>query len=263
MGVSSYNLGTSAAAWTLLVLSGLIFNTMIFNIPRLEAMEPEYVVARLTGTAPQSAPIPHLPTRFLREGQVVSLGEDYLMLPDTSVVLAAREAGGFHGGLFTVNGPNRIRITGDGLEVTDPAGLIRHEKAYFADPASAVELISRLLVEGNWLELALYYDLDDDEISPATLLSGAFFKREVPPEVGHPGISNRFKEPFSPSFSYASHFTEGNDEVRVTVDIEIDQGGGMVQEGRDTFSLRRTEHGYRLLPKRKEAPSDFIPTTVQ
>lgn len=231
---------TGALGLALLVLLG-----PIFTASGLKAMDPSYLVAKVTGVAPQSAAVLHLPPRFMREGQELSLGEDYLFLPDSTVVLVDLDGGDF----YTVNGPNRITVQKEGLVATDPGRMIRHKKAYFSDPASAVLQVSRLLLDENWLELALYYDLTGSGISPASLLSGAFFKHDHPPEVGHPGVLGGIKQPFSPSFSYLSNHTLENNEVRVTVQISIDQGMGMTQEGRDSFNMRKVGNGYRLLPK--------------
>lgn len=254
MAVPVHPLKISAAGLTLLAMLGSgFFNTGVM------AMDQETIVAQLTGPAPQSAPIPHLPSRFLSEGDVVTVGEDYLMLPGSTVVLADLATGDY----FTVRGPNRFSIEAGGPRAHGEAGLIRHGRAFFTGPKAAVPLISRHLIEENWLELARYYDLAGTDISPVSLLSGAFFKRETPPEIGHPGGFDKFKQPFSPSFSYSSHRSVGEHEVRVTVSIEIDQGGGMLQQGRDTFTLRKSEPGYRLLPKGQETGEEALPVTVE
>ncbi len=122
---------------------------------------------------------------------------------------------------------------------------------YFTDVKSAVVETARMMRARSWPELAHYYDLSETDIAPGHLESGAFFMRPKPPEIGHPAGFGFYIQPFAPEFSYLSHKTVGSDVIEVTVQIEIDQGGGMIQRGLDSFRLRRSQKGYRLLPKLK------------
>lgn len=130
-----------------------------------------------------------------------------------------------------------------------PGDVMADEPAFFPDPKTAVTEAARLLRSKSWPELARYYDLSGTDVAADTLISGSFFVRDKRPEVGHPAGFWRYKQPFSPSFRYMSHSTVGDDVIEVTVHVRIDQGGGMVQEGRDSFRMRKSESGYRFLPK--------------
>lgn len=121
--------------------------------------------------------------------------------------------------------------------------------AYFSDPKTAVDEIAALLRKNAWAQLARYYDLSGTDVLHDALISGKLFVREKPPEFGHPGGFDRYIQPFAPSFSYMYHQTVEDDLVEVTVEIEIDQGGGMIQRGLDSFRMRKSERGYRLLLK--------------
>lgn len=210
----------------------------------------EYLVTRTEGVAPQLVPVPHLPTRFLRVGEKLQQGTDFLMIKPSMVVLRNLETGDE----FTIAGPNRVIIETEKLKVNEPSRMkvlssMAPQPAYFTDPKSAVDEIARLMRAKSWTELARYYDLSGTEISIEELNSGRFFVRDKPPAVGHPGGFNRYIQPFAPSFSYFSHQTIGDGMVEVTVDIEIDQGGGMIQRGLESFRMRKSEKGYQLLPK--------------
>jgi len=150
--------------------------------------------------------------------------------------------------------------------IFEGGGAMAQEPAYFSDPESAVAETARLLRAKAWAELARYYDLSGTDVAPDTLTSGAFFVRDKPPAVGHPAGFGRYRQPFAPGFSYLSHAGAGDDEVVVTVHVEIDQGGGMVQRGLDTFRLRRSARGYQLLPKspgRRDGPVPVAPSAVK
>lgn len=120
---------------------------------------------------------------------------------------------------------------------------------YFASPAEAVERITGMLEEKNWVALARHYDLSDSPEDRATLLSGEFFYTDEEPAAAHPAGFWHYRHPFAPGFTF--HSTRELDEpgvVEVTVMVEIDQGGGMVQRGIETFLMRRTDRGYQVMP---------------
>ena len=119
---------------------------------------------------------------------------------------------------------------------------------YFESPEKAVKIITRLLQNSDWLTLAKYYDLSEAEIEFEQLSSGEFFINKEKPEVAHPGGFWKFKSPFSPGFKYFSHESHGIDSLKVNLQIEIDQGDGMVQRGYDSFFLKKSDKGYQLLP---------------
>ena len=104
----------------------------------------------------------------------------------------------------------------------------------FATPREAVEKITRLLEARDWAALAACYD------GPAPAV---FYDESA---GGHPAGFDRWKHPFPPGWRYVSHEVQGDLAV-VRVGIEIDQGGGRVQRGHQTFRMRRTPDGWRLL----------------
>ena len=120
---------------------------------------------------------------------------------------------------------------------------------YFASPASAVERISSLLEEKNWPELARYYDLTGTPMDRADLVSGEFFYTDQEPAAAHPAGFWHYKHPFAPAFKFKStRELEEPGVIEVTVGVEIDQGGGMIQWGLQTFLMRKTEQGYQVMP---------------
>ncbi len=128
------------------------------------------------------------------------------------------------------------------------AGEVANPK-YFESPEKAVEMVTKLLNKKDWVALSRYYDLSDSNISRYELVSGRFFYTEQPPEGAvHPAGFWKYKHPFAPGFQYFGHEPAGGNRVTVTVTIQIDQGGGMVQRGMDSFKMIQTGEGYRILP---------------
>lgn len=125
---------------------------------------------------------------------------------------------------------------------------------YFTNPESAVEEISVMLTNKDWPKLAMYYDLSDSEIDRETLISGEFFYTDERPESAHPAGFWHYKHPFPPAFKYLSSNDVAQVGVKqVTVHIEIDQGGGMIQRGEQTFFMTSTGKGYQVLPRKTQA----------
>ncbi len=125
---------------------------------------------------------------------------------------------------------------------------------YFASPEAAVEQITVMLKDKNWPELAEYYDLADSPEDRADLVSGEFFYTEEQPEVAHPAGFWKYKHPFSPAFEFKStRDLEEPGVIEVTVGVEIDEGGGMIQRGLDTFLMRKSDKGYQVLPHKAPA----------
>jgi len=121
---------------------------------------------------------------------------------------------------------------------------------YFESPQIAVELITIMLKDKNWKELTKHYDLTNSDTEPKPLKSGDFFYTEERPESAHPAGFWKYKHPFAPGFKYDSvrDVTEEPGIVEVTISIEIDQGGGMIQRGYNTFLMRKSDLGYQVLP---------------
>lgn len=151
-----------------------------------------------------------------------------------------------------------LRAEGENGEVGDAIfSYAPDDMAYFKDPEQAVDLITTMLKSNAWEELSSYYDLSGTNIDKDSLISGDFFIRKKRPEVAHPAGFWRYKEPFSPGFTYLSHETLPNEIVNVVVGIDIDEGDGMVQSGLDSFPLRKLSNGYQLLPKELNPTSPF------
>jgi len=120
---------------------------------------------------------------------------------------------------------------------------------YFSDPQTAVKQITVMLRDKDWTRLARYYDLTDSPIQRADLVSGAFFFTEKRPEVAHPAGFWRYKHPFAPGFAFkGTRELETPGVFEVTTEVEIDQGGGMVQRGVQFFLMRKSERGYQVMP---------------
>lgn len=126
---------------------------------------------------------------------------------------------------------------------------VQSDALYFESPRQAVPIIKDLLLKKSWATLARYYDLSDSKTRRDELTSGAFFVRQKPPEVGHPAGFWRYKHPFSPSFEYEGHAPVDDGVVVVTMGVEIDQGGGMVQRGKSYFKMRKSDRGWSILPE--------------
>ena len=125
---------------------------------------------------------------------------------------------------------------------------------YFASPKAAVKQITVMLEEKNWPELAKYYDLLDSPVDRAELVNGEFFYTEERPEVAHPAGFWKYKHPFAPAFEFKStRDLEKPGVIEVTVEVEIDQGGGMTQRGMQTFLMRKSDKGYQVLPHKAPA----------
>lgn len=128
-----------------------------------------------------------------------------------------------------------------------------NESTYFASPESAVKEIRIMLRNKDWPKLAMYYDLSDSKIGRATLISGEFFYTDERPESAHPADFWHYKHPFSPAFKYLSSSDVAQVGVKqVTVHVEIDQGGGMIQRGMQTFFMSWSGEGYQILPRQRQ-----------
>jgi len=122
---------------------------------------------------------------------------------------------------------------------------------YLPGPEASVEIISQLLLSEDWTTLSSYYYLDDNNKGLIdSLLSGDYFIRRERPEAAHPGGFWKYKHPFSPGFKYESYVQIAEDVVKVNLVIEIDQGDGMIQVGRESFLLKHFAQGYKILPDR-------------
>jgi len=127
---------------------------------------------------------------------------------------------------------------------------IQLQDLYFRSPQESVEIITQLLKSEDWKTLSSYYsfEVQDDELLDS-LKSGDYFIRKERPEVSHPGGFWKYRQPFPPGFTYSYQETIAEDIIKVHLEIEIDQGEGMIQRGQDSYLLKKLEKGYQLLPE--------------
>ena len=122
-------------------------------------------------------------------------------------------------------------------------------RLYFASPQESIPIITELLRKEDWKTLSAYYDLSNFKIQQSELESGRFFINDQRPEGSHPGLPWKYKHPFAPGFKFSGvNQTDEPNVVLVNLEIEIDEGGGMVQRGFSEFKMRKGDHGYQLLP---------------
>lgn len=120
---------------------------------------------------------------------------------------------------------------------------------YFDTVEQAVEVATPLLEKKEWGTLARYYDLSDSPVERAELENGTFFYSARVEGFQHPAGFDRYKQPFAPGFKFMrSDETGQKDVVKVTVLVEIDQGGGMTQRGMSEFYMRKHAKGWQFLP---------------
>lgn len=125
-----------------------------------------------------------------------------------------------------------------------------NDPMFFTSPESAVEQITVMLKNKDWSQLAQYYDLTGSTIERSTLITGQFFYTDETPESAHPAGFWHYKHPFPPGFKYLSSRNLAEEHiVEVTVHVEIDQGGGMIQRGEKTFFMSRTDKGFQIQPR--------------
>ena len=114
------------------------------------------------------------------------------------------------------------------------------QNPFFTSPESSVEIITQLLKSEDWKTLSSYYHIENgNQAMIDSLLSGEYFFRKERPEAAHPGDFWKYKHPFSPGFTYSSHEKIAEDLIKVNLIIEIDQGDGIIQTGRDSYLLKK------------------------
>jgi len=146
-----------------------------------------------------------------------------------------------------------LLVACEAMPESDDANRTEPEPAYFETPREAVPAIARMLRDGNWAQLASYYDLSGSEIFYETLTSGDYFiavqseGRELPPLERE---LSRYRHPFHPSFEFLrKRVGEHRNEVIVEVVLEIDQGAGQPpQRVMDEFGMVLHSGGWQILP---------------
>ena len=123
------------------------------------------------------------------------------------------------------------------------------QRLYFSSPKESVKLISQLLIKEKWDELTKYYFLENtSQETIDSMNNGSYFIRDERPEVAHPSGSWKYKKPFPPMFNYMNHTQFENNKILVNLNLKIDQGEGMIQEGLTSFFLIRSDKGYQIFP---------------
>ena len=120
------------------------------------------------------------------------------------------------------------------------------EKLYFNSPEESVYIISNLLSNEEFLLLTSYYNLENTDLAIDVFYSGKYFLGENSTEKP-PGLF-KYVKPLSPGFKF-SHVEElENNITRVHLELEIDQGEGMVLRSIHSYDLTRSEKGFQILP---------------
>lgn len=124
-----------------------------------------------------------------------------------------------------------------------PEGSARH----FSSPADAVRDASRLLEARDWRRLSAYYDLEGNGELRAALHDGSFFRQAVSSTSDETLGGHRWR-PFHPGSKF-SHVNPTKEEnvVEVVVEYETEAEGGLKLRGYDSFRMRRSASGWRLL----------------
>lgn len=120
---------------------------------------------------------------------------------------------------------------------------------YLPDPPDAIPVIAGLLRDRKWTELARCHDLTDSHLDVEDLARGRYFL-DPDADTGHP-VTRGWRHPFAPGFEYDLHQVD-DDEALVHVVLQVDQGDGPVQTGRDSFEMRRHDEGWQILPLRED-----------
>lgn len=139
------------------------------------------------------------------------------------------------------------------------------QKKYFDSPEEAIPVLSELINERAFDELAAYYDLTGSGILREELESGRFFINDKKPAVAHPGGFWRYRHPFAPGFEF-SHVRSTHREgiYVVVVEISIEQGvGSPVQRGHNSFYMRKTADGWQVLPEKPDAADEWAVPGIQ
>ena len=76
----------------------------------------DFVVLSVNGRPAQMYPMLHVPTHYLRTGDRLADGVDFLMLPKSTVVIEDKD----NGDTYKISGPNRVRITAGKVVANDP-----------------------------------------------------------------------------------------------------------------------------------------------
>lgn len=139
---------------------------------------------------------------------------------------------------------------------------MHNQPLYFTSPKQAVEVVIDMIIAEEFEKLSRYYDLSGSDIDRDELTSGRLFVRTERPEVSHPGEFWRIKEPFPSGFQYSGHSTNDEGIATVRVSVEIDQGGGMFQRGKDSFRMKQQPEGWQLLPRAAQATEAEAQTAV-
>ena len=117
---------------------------------------------------------------------------------------------------------------------------------YFPTPKASVDTVTDLVQAGDWATLATYYDLTGIDTEPGLVTSAAFLSTEDSAAEAAP---LQYVHPFPLGARFNSIKPLGNDEVEVTVilDMPWTEDGG--EPKTETFRLKAHPEGYKLIPK--------------
>ena len=108
--------------------------------------------------------------------------------------------------------------------------------------------MSELLRQHAWKRLARFYDVAPSSAAEAELESGWAFRSAKSPGSPEAAAMGEYTQPFIPGSRYVSTApTDDPSVVEVTVELVIDQGGGVMQRGIQMFRMRHTGAGYQLI----------------
>ncbi len=120
-------------------------------------------------------------------------------------------------------------------------------ESYFRSPEAAVNTISALLQDEDWVTLAKYYDLSGSNFDVDQLSDGSFFLSSPSDSDNVP--TNSAQRPFTPGLHFLqSKQTHIEDIFEVTVsDKNSEHVEATSERPLQTFFLHRYPEGYQLL----------------
>ncbi len=120
---------------------------------------------------------------------------------------------------------------------------------YFASPEEAVAQASKLMMEEDWTTLAAYCEGEVDSATGRSLNDGNYFVRPMKGEDGEDSAARSF-HPFYPGSEFSRVVpTDEPDEVEVIVKYATEAEGGLRLRGYDSFRMKRSDQGWRILPE--------------
>lgn len=115
--------------------------------------------------------------------------------------------------------------------------------------SEAIEALRGLIKAHDWPLLARHYQVDDSQVDRVELVSGAYFHPLFPPIDGaDAGGLWRYRHPFHPEAKLMEVAATDDPAIeKVTMALEIDQGGGTPQRMLQSFRLKHVDGGLLVL----------------